>query len=101
MSSNIYLKFLNSQDGKEYMKYMKKETDNINNQIIDYFINLRKSNLITFGCASIIDSMNFGYSGNFWISAYNYPREGDPIYKNQKKIGTAKNVGLLTFSIEE
>lgn len=100
MTDQVYLDFISSQDGKDFMKYIKNEVNEKNEQLFEYFQNLRKNNLITFNDASYVDYQKFGYCGNRWTSAFNYPREGEKVYIGGKIIGIARNVGLLTFSIE-
>lgn len=71
---------------------------------LESFQNFRIQNLINFGEARLVDEELFGYSGGYWTSAYNYPQEGENIYRvNQNGertyIGKAINVGLLTFDV--
>jgi hypothetical protein len=88
----------------DFIKNIFNENENININIknissLDSFKNFRKENLINFGEASQIDQFIFGHSGNYWLSAYSYPREGDEIIIGNIVIGVAINVGLLTFNI--
>lgn len=68
------------------------------------FQNFRRQNLINFKDAARVDNELFGYSGGFWTSAYNYPREGQNIYRDQDGVpiyfGRAVHVGILTFHLE-
>ena len=68
------------------------------------FQNFRRQNLINFQDAARVDNELFGHSGGYWTSAYNYPREGQDIYRNQNGVsiylGRAVDVGILTFHIE-
>jgi dihydrodipicolinate synthase/N-acetylneuraminate lyase len=96
----VYLDFISTIMGKDYIKYIKKETNETNFQLINYFKNLCENNPIAFINATNIDYRIFGYYGGYWTAAYNYPREGYPIYEEGEIIGTARNVGLLTFTIE-
>lgn len=59
------------------------------------FRNFRSNNLITIRDAQMIDIMYFGHCGGYWLSAYNYPIEGEYIDNR----GLAEDVGLLTFNI--
>jgi hypothetical protein len=70
------------------------------NQIayLDSFQRFRKNNLISFGEAAEVDAYFFGTSGNYWMSAFNYPKNNDILLiQNEEYI--AKNVGILTFKI--
>ncbi len=57
----------------------------------------RKENLINFHDAAKVDQELFGYYGGYWTSAYDYPQEGQDVYKDGIYMGKAINVGLLTF----
>lgn len=37
--------------------------------------------------------------GTFWLKTFDYPSNGDSIYINNKYIGKARNIGILTFHI--
>ena len=89
----------------KYINYIK---DLLNNHIsvadfvtTDEFKKFRQENLITFRDAAIVDQFFLGYYGEFWTSAYDYPKEGEIIINKitNHKIGKACNVGILTFSI--
>ena len=88
-----------------YLSYV---NDLLNNQIVDIrqikdlpeFQTFRRENLITISDAWKVDEQLFGTSGGFWMSAYDYPSEGDVVYMKGKYMGRAVNVGLLTFNIE-
>jgi hypothetical protein len=89
-----------------YLSYV---NELLNNQIVDNisqikdlpeFQTFRRNNLITISDAWKVDEQLFGTSGGYWMSAYDYPSEGDDVYMRGNYMGRAVNVGLLTFNIE-
>ena len=55
--------------------------------------------ILTFKDCYEIDQKFTGKGGNFWLKAYNNPKEGDIINLSGQKF-VATNVGLFTFSLE-
>jgi hypothetical protein len=55
--------------------------------------------ILTFQDCYEIDQKFTGKGGNFWLKAYNNPKEGDIINLSKQKC-VATNVGLFTFSLE-
>ena len=55
--------------------------------------------ILTFKDCYEIDQKFTGKGGNFWLKAYNNPKEGDTINLSGQKF-VATNVGLFTFSLE-
>lgn len=58
------------------------------------FRSFRINNPIFIKDAQMLDFIYFGYSGTFWLAAYDYPSENDKLDNSY----TAKNVGLFTFN---
>ena len=50
---------------------------------------------ITFGEAERLDLTYFGFYGEYWLAAYDYPSIGDIL-----PIGVVTKVGFLTFLTE-
>jgi len=50
---------------------------------------------ITFGEAESLDFTYFGFTGEYWLAAYDYPSIGDIL-----PIGVVTKVGFLTFTAE-
>jgi hypothetical protein len=51
---------------------------------------------ISFGEAQTLDHTYFGFMGEYWLSAYNYPCIGDCL-----PMGVVTHIGLLTFLTDE
>ncbi len=71
---------------------------------LESFQTFRKQNLINFGEAVEVDLELFGYHGDYWTSAFNFPLEGQDVYRvigdEKTYLGKAINVCLLTFDID-
>jgi len=66
---------------------------------LEEFREFRKINLITIGDARYVDMYFHGKSGNFWVSAYDYPEENQELIDNRCFVKEARDVGILTFNI--
>lgn len=66
---------------------------------LEDFREFRKNNLITMKDAKLVDMYFYGKCGNYWLSAYDYPKENEEIYKNGCFVGESYDVGILTFNI--
>jgi len=81
--------------GREYVKFIESlesitPLDRI--AFTQEFKDFRKSHLINFNNASIVDLYFFGYCGNYWISAYEHYLNDNENYSNSK-------TGILTFNM--
>ncbi len=82
--------------GREYVEFIESFEHNMPLDRIPFtqeFKDFRKSHLIDFNNASIVDLYFFEYCGGYWISAYIDYLNDNENYSN------AKNLGILTFDI--